>query len=279
MFKLSYGIPKLDGMPIDRLEYYARTVSELGYEGIECDVSDAAKLDWRKIEQVLDRYDLKLSGLRSGGIEKVTNFRFSHPDAENRKNAVIRMNQLLDMGGYFKCPVLLGRLQGIGSLGPGESVGQAKEWIAECVRACSTHAEQLDTYIAYEPMNHYQIDYNNTTREMIEYVNYINEPLAKKVTLLMDVFHMWYEDSSVTASFIRANEAGLLGHVHISGNRHGLPSEGCMDYPDYIKVLEALHYDKWAALEVHNYGDEWADCAKASMDYLRPLITAAINWN
>jgi len=271
--KLAYGIPLIDDLGLSEFEKYLKILKELGYEGVEPSICFANKIDKKGLAELLDRYDMKFSGFRSGGIYDIGGVRFSSPDPAVRNKAVKMMKDVIELSGYFKCSVLLGRVQGW--LEKGEDIEKAKEYITECMRECSEYAGKYGIYISYEPINRYEMNYNHTTKEMVSFTNHINEGISNKVRLLMDVYHMMLEDNSICAAFVRSRE--LIGHVHFSDSNHGVPGTGSINFAEAIKVLEAMDYRGWIALEVGMNFCDYREGAEASYKFLKPIIDAALS--
>ena len=185
MMKLAYGLGMLDDMTLAEFEEAARIVSEIGYDGLEPSVCSPATIDKEAIQAILDKYGLRFSGLRSGGLYDRQHARFSNPDPAERKRAVSLMKEMIDLAGYFHCDVLFGRVQGW--IPEEESIEEGKKYIAECVRECSEYCAQYGINFDYEPINRYDMNYNHTTRETMEYVQQINQRVGHKVRLLMDI--------------------------------------------------------------------------------------------
>jgi len=271
--KLAYGIPLIDDMTLSEFEGYLKLLSGMGYEGVEPPICYAEKIDREGFKALLDKYNMQFSGFRSGGIYDIGGVRFTSPDSAVREKAVAMMKDVIELAGFFGCCVLLGRVQGW--LPEGEDLAQAKAYIVECMRECAEHAGKHGTYIAYEPINKYDMNYNNTTKEMVAFTNHINETIGNRVLLLMDVYHMMQEDDSIAAAFIRSKE--LLGHVHFSDSNHGVPGTGSINFADAIKVLDALDYRGWLALEVTVPMWDYEKDARFSIAYLKPMIDAAMS--
>ena len=54
MMKLAYGLGMLDDMSLEEFEYAAKTVSEIGYDGLEPSVCSPATLDKEGIKTAFD---------------------------------------------------------------------------------------------------------------------------------------------------------------------------------------------------------------------------------
>ncbi len=271
--KLAYGIPLLDNMTANELEKYLKILSPLGYKGVEPPICYAQNVQKEELKKVLDKYSMKLSGLRSGGLYDIGKVRFSSTDKAVRQQAVELMKHVIDLGAFFECNILLGRVQGW--LEEGEDLVVAKKHISECMCEVSDYAGEKGIYIAYEPINRYEMNYNHTTKEMVSYVNEINKGTKTPVRLLMDVFHMMLEDNSIAAAFVRSRN--LIGHVHFADSNRGVPGTGTINFQEAINVLEAMDYAGWIAMEVKDDFCEYAQGAKQTIEFLKPMIYAAQN--
>lgn len=269
--KLSYGIPLLDTLTPEKFEEYLILLKDVGYEGVEASVCQAREIDRQMLREKLDKYGMRFSGFRSGAVYDMTGVRFSSPDKAVRDRAVEMMKDVVDLCEEFDCPILMGRIQGL--LEPGEKADEAKIRIKGCMRQIAEYAAKSGTVIAYEPINRFEMDYNHTTKEMVNFVNEINEGLVHKVGLLMDIYHMALEDNSIAAAFIRSQN--LIAHVHFRDSNNGVPGSGNIDFADAVKILDAMEYQGWIALEVAFDFCDYAEGARDSMAYLKPLIEAA----
>ena len=168
---------------------------------------------------------------------------------------------------------MFGRVQGW--IPEEESIEEGKKYIAECVQECTEYCAQYGINFDYEPINRYDMNYNHTTRETMEYVQQINQRVDHKVMLLMDIYHSFLEDYQIGAAFVRSGE--LCGHVHFRDSNGGVPGTGIIDFKEVICILEAMGYDKWIAFEV---GADFCDYQQGAIDtyrYIRPILEQAYN--
>ena len=273
MIKLAYGLGMLDDMSLEEFEAAAKAVSEIGYDGLEPSVCSPATIDKEAIKAILDKYGLKFSGLRSGGLYDRQHVRFSDPREEGRRRAVALMKEMIDLAGYFQCDVLFGRVQGW--IPEDEDIETGKQYIAQCVKECTEYCAKYGINFDYEPINRYDMNYNHTTRETMEFVQKINEGVEHKVLLLMDIYHSFLEDYQIGAAFVRSGE--LCGHVHFRDSNGGVPGTGIIDFKEVICILEAMGYDKWIAFEV---GADFCDYEQGAADtyrFIKPILDYAYN--
>lgn len=268
--KLSFAIPKdLDAISPEEFEEYTSNIAAMGYAAVEPMINDPAKIDREKIQRILEKHHMKISGLRSGSIYGKNGWRLSSPDPENRSRAVRRLKEVIVLAGAFHTNVMVGLMQG--HLDDGESLEQAEELIADALRECSEFAGPYDVTILYEAVNRFELEYHNTTEEMIGMLERINKGISHPVKLLPDVYHMHLGDPSVPSALIRSMP--YMGHVHFADSNRCAPGTGCIDFVEVIKDLKAMDYKGYAAIEVSPIPSILGS-AQRSMDYLRPIIEA-----
>ena len=273
MIKLSYGLQMLDDMSLEEFEHCAQIASKIGYEGLEPSVCSPKTINKEAIKTILDKYHLKFSALRSGGLYDRQGARFSNPDPSERQRAMILMKEMIDLCGYFGCDLNFGRVQGW--IPDTESIEQGKAYIAECVRECSEYCAQYNIKFDFEPINRYDMNYNNTTKETLAFVQHINENCSNPVMLLMDIFHSFWEDYEVGAAFVRSG--ALCGHVHFRDSNNGIPGTGIIDFKEVICILQAMGYDGWIAMEIGANVCEFEYGASESYAYIKPILYKAYN--
>lgn len=265
--KLCFATPQIDTLRHDEAEDMLKKISAMGYIAVEYLISDPAKVDRAFFDSVHAKYNLKVSGLRTGSIYATEGWRLSNPDAGVRAKAVGRLKEVIELAGHFKANIMVGLMQG--HLDAGEDLEQAKTYIADCLRECTVFAKQYNVTIMYEAVNRFELEYNNTTRDMIAMAERINKGVDHPVKLLLDVYHMHLEDPSIASAFVRGMK--YMGHVHYSDSNRCAPGMGCIDFVDATKILAAMDYDGYVTVEVLPKPD-MLTAAQRSIDYLRPIF-------
>lgn len=266
--KLSFAIPKeLDAMTLEEFEDYTAGVSAMGYEAVEPLINDPSCVDQEGIRKILQKYNMKISGLRSGSIYAQNGWRLSSPDCDNRSKAIQRLKDVIVLAGAFQTNVMVGLMQG--HLDDGESLADAEERIEDALRQCSEFAGHYGVTVLYEAVNRFELEYHNTTEQMIRMIERINSNITHPVKLLADVYHMHLEDPSIPSALIRS--IPYMGHVHFADSNRHAPGEGSIDFVEVVKDLKAMAYDGYATIEVSPIPDILGS-AKRSMDYLKPII-------
>ena len=266
--KLSFAIPlDLDAMSLKEFEKYTTGAAALGYEAVEPLINDPAGVDADGVLNILKRCGMKISGLRSGSIYMKNGWRLSSPDADNRAKAIARLKEVIVLASRFQTNVMVGLMQG--HLGEGETLEQAETLIVDALHECSEFAGPYGVTILFEAVNRFELEYHNTTEQMIAMLKRINKDISHPVKLLPDVYHMHLGDPSVPSALIRSMP--YMGHVHFADSTRCAPGTGCIDFVEVIKDLKAMDYEGYAAVEVTPV-PSILDSARESMEYLKPII-------
>lgn len=266
--KLSFAIPKdLDAMTLEEFDGYVSGVAAMGYQAVEPLINDPSLVDQEGVKRILQTYQINISGLRSGPIYVKNGWRLSSPDPSNRAKAIQRLKDVITLAAAFHTNVMVGLMQG--HLEAGETLAQAEERITDALRECSEFAGPCGVTIMYEAVNRFELEYHNTTQQMIEMLERINMSISHPVKLLPDVYHMHLEDPSVPSALIRS--IPYMGHVHFADSNRCVPGSGSIDFVEVVKDLKAMDYDGYVAIEV-NPIPSILESAQRSIDYLRPII-------
>lgn len=264
-FSTAVDSPK-DTASLLQLERDYKLIREVGYLAIEPLINDPKYIEWKQIRSILDKHGLKISGLRTGFAYTRGGLSLTDPKKEVREKATKRIKDFVRVASTFNALVLIGLMQG--KLKPGVDVKQGKEWIIESLIDCAEVAEDYGVMLAVEPLNRYELSYNNTIKEVIEMINKIG---SEKVSLLIDTFHMNIEELSICDSILKARD--YIGHVHFADSNRQAPGGGHLDFPMIVESLRKIRYRGYITVE-----NQWkrplnrADLSKA-INYLKRLIT------
>lgn len=258
---IGFAIPSLKEVELDRI---ARDLSTFGYKGLEPLINDTKGINIKNVKEILDLYDMKISGFRTGLIYFEEGISFSDPDLDLRKRAIRKIKEVIKISSYFGSRVLLGLIQG--KLRKGINVSLAKKWIIECIKECAIFAMDLGVKISIEPVNRYELPYNNTINEVKELMEIVG---LSKASILIDTFHMNIEEVSICDSIISARN--YIGHVHFADSNRLVPGAGHLNFTEIIDTLKQINYNGWITLEI-NHGTNFEIVARDGMTYLRGLI-------
>lgn len=112
-------------------------------------------------------------------------------------------------------------------------------------------ARSAGVVLAVEPLNRFETDMLNTTRQGIALVDAVNDP---GLGLMLDTFHMNMEDQSIPDAIRLAGSR--IVHFQANENHRGFPGTGNMDWPAIMRALSQVGYDGPVSLEPFRRDDQ-----------------------
>ncbi len=117
--------------------------------------------------------------------------------------------------------------------------------------AAAPHARAAGVRLAVEPLNRFETDVLNTTRQGVALMKLVGDPA---VGLVLDTFHMNMEDDDIPDA-IRA-AAGHLIHFQANENHRGYLGTGHIDWTATVRALADIGYEGTVSLEPFRRNDE-----------------------
>lgn len=238
-------------------------LKDIGYSGLELFVRDPAELDLREISGAIERYSLEIAAVGTGPVVSEDKLTFTSADEAVRATAIKRAKAAVDFAAQFGAQVNVGKLRGDVNAG---NPDQSREWMRHAFQAVCSHARAKGVNITIEPQNRFVINNLNTTQQAMAWLHELAIP---NLFLMLDVFHMNIEDRSIIASLIEAKEVTI--HLHFAENNRGAPGVGHIDFPEIVRALKAMRYDRYISLEIDQIPDSY-HAAKASFHYLHSIL-------
>ncbi|MEL1135579.1 sugar phosphate isomerase/epimerase [Desulfitobacterium sp. THU1] len=239
------------------------SLHEIGYQGVELFVRDPREIDPRKLEQLLELNQLELAALGTGPMVSEDRLCFTSPDETIRIEAITRTKAVIDLAARFGSQVNVGKLRG--DLVRGDEA-RSKHLRSCAFKELSDYAVAKNVLITLEPQCRFAINNLNSTQEALAW---LQEQQLPNLYLMLDVFHMNIEDKSIAASFIEAKKQTI--HIHLADNQRGVPGTGSLNFPEIIRILMALEYNRYLSLEIEQTPSSYEAAAKA-YTYIQTLI-------
>jgi 5-keto-L-gluconate epimerase len=238
-------------------------LSEFGYEAVELMVREADELDPQLIRKTCQNTGMEISAISTGQLRAEDGLNLSDLDNANRKKAVERTKDIIEMAGFFGVQVNIGTLRG--HL-PKDGPEKAKAAMAESLNELLPFAQKYDVSIALEPQNRFTINWLNNVPETLHWTAQFQHPNLK---LVFDVYHWLFEEQSIYASLIRSWH--MIGHIQFSDSNRGIPGTGQINFVELINVLKAFDYRGFISIEALQVPDSFT-VAQKSAAFLLPLI-------
>lgn len=221
-------------------------LSKNDYQGIELLVKNPFEVKRQEIHEILKQNHMHISAIGTTPMQKEDQLFLLDENEKLREEAQRRLEGLIELAGWFKVPLLLGKYRG--------TVKDADfcrmEDLEEIIGKADKFATDRNIEIFVEPQNKDNINNLNTVKETVEWIQK-NE--FTNVRLLMDIFHMNKTEQSIVETLERYHK--YIGMIHMSDSERKVPGFGDIDM---IKVLDALKesgYEGYLSMEIKQIPD------------------------
>jgi len=239
-----------------------RRINELGYQGVELNLTQPTGFELNVLARFVEANRLRIVSFLTGANYFRHGLCLSSPRTEVREQAVEQLRSYTQMAAQFGAVLVIGQMQGFLSDEPDRVVGEAR--IEECLKQVVAEAERCGTTIAFEPVNHLQVGFNNSLADVMGLVARIGSSHFKP---MLDTFHMNIEERSVIEPIHRAGSN--LAHFHLCESNGGLLGSGHLDFKEIFGAIKAIGYPGWVS--VKTYRQPWEVSAEASIRFLVEL--------
>ena len=250
----------------DDLEGAIRRARELGYDAVELFAPGPDVVDRARLRALLDESQLALAAVGTGAGMVMHQLSLTDPDTSRRNDARAFVQGMIDFGGHFGAPAIIGSMQGRWSATLAKET--ALEFLGDALIALGEHAAQYNVPLIYEPLNRYETNLCNT---MGDGVALLESRSIENVTLLADLFHMNIEETSI-AQGIR-DGGRHIGHVHFVDSNRRPAGCGHMDYGPIVAALQEIEYRGYASAEAFPWPDP-DTAAQQTIETYRKVFTS-----
>ena len=241
-----------------------RKAAELGYDGVELALKDAAEIDPDQLAKLLSRWNLAVSCISTGQVFAALELYFTHPDPAVRERVVAVFSGLIRLAADFGKLINIGRTRGF--IAPGQSRAAAEGLFLETAERLCDLAEPLGVTLVIEPVNRYEINFVNNLDEGNALLKRLRH---RNIGLMPDVFHMNIEDDRIGASLVR--NAAMIQYIHLADSNRLAPGQGHLDFDQIFQALRAAGFDGWAAIEILPKPDP-DTAARQAAEFILPKI-------
>ncbi len=234
-------------------------VKELGYSGVEFNLTEPKGFDVDALRTYVDSIDLPVVSFLNGASYFSEGLCLCSPRAEVRQRAVERLKEYTEVAAQFGAVMVIGQMQGFLSDEPDRVTGEAR--IEECLRRVVEAAERNGATIVFEPVNHLQAGFNNLSADVQALVERIGSSNLKP---MLDSFHMNIEEQSMTEPIFRVGHN--LGHFHLCESNGSVLGSGHLAFKPILDSLNAINYSGYVSLKI--YRRPWNVGAETSLPFL-----------
>jgi sugar phosphate isomerase/epimerase len=209
----------------------------------------------------LQEHSLEVAAVGTGAGMVKHGLSLTDPDRGRREEARQFIRRMIDFGGPFGAPAIIGSMQGKWG---GEIDRQtALRMLGEALDELGDYAAGHGVPLIYEPLNRYETNLVTTVADGVALLESLQ---TDHVKLLADLFHMNIEEADL-ASAIRAGQ-GYIGHVHFVDSNRQAAGRGHMDFGPIAQALREIGFAGYASAEAFPLPDS-ETAAAATMEAFR----------
>ena len=226
----------------DGLPAACAKAAELGFDAVEIFAPSPDAVDPEELKGLLEKHGLAVAAVGTGAGMVKHGLCLTDPSPEKREAAKDFIRQMIDFGGPYGAPAIIGSMQGKwgGDLDLEAALGLLRDALDELGPYAAKHGVPL----IYEPLNRYETNLIKTVADGVAFLKTLS---TDNVKLLADLFHMNIEEANL-ADAIRAGE-GFIGHVHFVDSNRQAAGLGHMDFAPIAAALRETGYDGYASAE------------------------------
>ena len=264
--KFSYVLPDpMSYREWDDFDNELESMKELGYDAVELQIADPADLDQERLHCSLKNVGYPLCAFQTGISYYTRGNCLCSADESIRVRTIDLLKSFVELAERFDSVIVFGSLQG--RTADETDLGAGRQRILEAMKEVAAYATSRKVIVAFEPVNHLEVAYNNTIAEVGRVVRDINVP---GLQLMVDTFHMNIEEKSMIAPL--ESILDLLVHVHLSETNRDVLGTGHWDTASFLKELGRLGYSGYCSIGVYNTRLSRADCLAKCMQELKRVL-------
>lgn len=225
----------------ERVDLFKK-IKDIGYDAVEMTIDDRSKKNIEKIKESLIG-----SSLESIVCSSFVDGNLINKDTEVIKRGIKHIKESINLCEYLGSNILVGPTYGScinkEFLYP-KVKDKAKKQCIEILKDIGKYALDKKIKIAVEPINRYESNFLNTTREGIELVSKVN---LSNVGLNLDTYHMNIEEKNPKEAVLDAGK--YLFHMHAPENDRGTPGTGNVNWSGIADSLKKINFNGFIVME------------------------------
>ena len=245
------------------IEYVASEARRAGYDGIELFIRNPKQYVPARLRQAAKNEGLDFCAISTGMEYNLNNLCLIAERKEERRLAVSRLKEHLELGGEIQAPVVVGIMRG-----NIPDFSREKEYLKlyrEALYELSDYARKVGSRIYVESIMRYINNYLNSAPETAVFLRDLK---TDNVKLHIDTHSMLVEDRDPVQSIYETED--ILEYVHFSDSNRKYPGAGNVDFKAIMGALMDVGYKGYITMECLPYPTE-LECARRGLNYTRHL--------
>jgi sugar phosphate isomerase/epimerase len=230
----------------DDLSAACAEAARLGYDAVEIFAPGPDAVDGDQLQQLLKQHSLSVAAVGTGAGMVKHGLSLTSTDASQREQARAFVKSMVDFGGPYGAPAIIGSMQG--RWGGDLSRDAALDLLRDALNELGEYASQYDIPLIYEPLNRYETNLVATVADGVALMRSLS---TGNVKLLADLFHMNIEEINLSDA-IRAG-GDHIGHIHFVDSNRRPAGLGHMDYAPIAAAIKEIGYAGFLSAEAFPY--------------------------
>jgi len=244
----------------DDLAGSMRKAAELGYDAVEIFAPAPDAVAPTALQPLLAETKLNVAAVGTGAGWVKHKLSLTSPDETIRRRAIEFIQSMIDFGGPYGAPAIIGSMQG--RHGEGVTPQQARDWLRAALDILGEYARKYGVPLIYEPLNRYETNLVNTMAVGVELLASLQ---TDNVRLLADLFHMNIEETDIAAGLLAGGQH--IGHVHFVDSNRRPVGNGHMQYGPIIAALREIRYGGYVSAEAFPWPNSGAAAEQTMRAY------------
>jgi RpiB/LacA/LacB family sugar-phosphate isomerase len=219
-----------------RIEQGFAALEREGFRFVEISLRNADDIPFEDLSLLLQKYKLQVTALATGQGCLHDQRCFSAVDPELQQGSIQRFKTIIDLASRLGANVIFGGVRGKLTGSPEERSLQ-KEKVMESFHDCDQYAEKRGVVLLVEPINRYETNYINTAAEAVDF---IDQTGSRSTKVLLDAFHMNFEEVDIPTSIRLTGEK--LGYFHLVDSNRLSPGQGHLDFKGIFATLSQIGF-------------------------------------
>lgn len=236
--------------------------AKLGFDAVEIFAPGPDAVSRDEVVSLVQQTGLAVAAVGTGAGMVKHGLSLCDADPERRTRARQFVRSMIDFGGQFGAPAIIGSMQG--RWGGAISRDDALSMLGEALDELAPHAATHEVPLIYEPLNRYETNLLTTIAEGSRYLESLG---THNVKLLADLFHMNIEEANV-ADAIRAGK-DTIGHVHFVDSNRQATGLGHTDFDPIAEAIREIGFDGYLCAEAFPIPDADVCAAKTIETFQR----------
>ncbi len=234
-------------------------MKKTGYDAVELQIPDPAEFDEARVRRSLEAVGYCLCAFQTGSTYATRGNCLSTKDEAVRRRTIELLERFVALAARWKSVIVFGSLQGRLSDEPHRETAEAR--IEEAMRHLGQLATDQGVTIAFEPVTHEEVGFNNTIEAVQGLVRRLN---LAGLRLMIDTFHMNIEEKDMLAPLPAIRD--ILAHVHLCETNRDFLGAGHWDTAALLRKLEEIGYSGYCSMGVYNTRLARRECMTRSFD-------------